>query len=124
MSDGDDEVRWEAVTTFVRLGPARGEKVPLPSPGVPADEVLAQIDFPRRSTASARERGQPVVSSMREVIPPAPEFTAARQTGRLHQGTDRATGEGYAGLRGRGRRRRPGGGAVPPPALTEGVAPW
>ncbi|MFF8313949.1 hypothetical protein [Streptomyces lydicus] len=63
---------------------------------------------------------------MREVIPPDPEFTAARETGRLHRETDRATAEGYAGLRGRGRRRlrRPGGGAVPPPGLTEGVAPW
>ncbi|MGW9043823.1 MEDS domain-containing protein [Streptomyces lydicus] len=127
MSYGDDEVRWEAVTAFVRLGPARGEKVLLPSPGVPADEVLARIDFPRRGTAAARERGQPAVSSMREVIPSDPEFTAARQTGRLHRETDRATAEGYSGLRGRGRHRllrRPGGGAVPPPALTEGVAPW
>ncbi|MFH8632023.1 MEDS domain-containing protein [Streptomyces lydicus] len=100
VSYGDDEVRWEAVTAFVRLGLARGEKVlMLPSPGVPAAEVLARLDFPSRSTAAARARGQLVVSSMREVISPDPEFTAARQMGRLHQETDRATAEGYAGLR-------------------------
>ncbi|BCK72682.1 hypothetical protein Srufu_066350 [Streptomyces libani subsp. rufus] len=66
---GDDEVRWEVVTAFVRLGPARGEKVLVPpSPGVPEDEVLARIDFPSRNTVRARERGQLVVSSMREVM--------------------------------------------------------
>ncbi|WP_435603913.1 MEDS domain-containing protein [Streptomyces sp. bgisy130] len=100
VSYGDDEVRWEVVTAFVRLGLARGEKVlVLPSPGVPEDEVLARIDFPSRSTVRARGRGQLVVSSMREVIGPDREFTAARQMSRLHAETDRATAEGHTGLR-------------------------
>ncbi|MCX5450477.1 MEDS domain-containing protein [Streptomyces nigrescens] len=100
VSYGDDEVRWEVVTAFVRLGLARGEKVlVLPCPGVPADEVLARIDFPSRSTVPARERGQLVVSSMREVIRPDTEFTAARQMSRLRAETDRATAEGHTGLR-------------------------
>ncbi|MFE1176731.1 MEDS domain-containing protein [Streptomyces sp. NPDC058773] len=100
VSYGDDEVRWEVVTAFVRLGLARGEKVLLlPCPGVPADEVLARIDFPSRSTVQARERGQLVVTSMREVIAPDHAFTAARQMGRLHAETDRAVTEGHTGLR-------------------------
>ncbi|MEU5209220.1 MEDS domain-containing protein [Streptomyces sp. NPDC020742] len=100
MSYGNDEVRWEVITAFVRLGLARGEKVlVLPCPGVPAQEVLARLDFPSASTVAARERGQLVVSSMREVIAPDPEFTAARQMGWLSAETDRATAEGYAGLR-------------------------
>lgn len=100
VSYGDDEVRWEVVTAFVRLGLARGEKVlVLPSPAVPEDEVLARIDFPGRGTVRARERGQLVVSSMREVIGPDREFTAVRQMSRLHAETDRATAEGHTGLR-------------------------
>ncbi|MEV0372084.1 MEDS domain-containing protein [Streptomyces sp. NPDC050636] len=100
VSYGNDEVRWEVVTAFVRLGLARGEKVlVLPCPGVPEEEVLARIDFPSRSTALARERGQLVMSSMREVIRPDAEFTATRQIGRLRTETDRATAEGYTGLR-------------------------
>ncbi|GGU76257.1 hypothetical protein GCM10010211_47820 [Streptomyces albospinus] len=100
MSYGNDEVRWEVVTAFVRLGLARGEKVlVLPCPGVPEEEVLARIDFPSRSTVPARERGQLVLTSMRELILPDTEFTAARQLGRLRAATDRATAEGFAGLR-------------------------
>ncbi|UQA96732.1 MEDS domain-containing protein [Streptomyces halobius] len=100
VSYGDDEVRWDVVTAFVRLGLARGEKVlVLPCPRVPGEEVLARIDFPSRSTALARERGQLVMSSMREVIEPDREFTVARQLARLRTETDRATAEGYTGLR-------------------------
>ncbi|MFE0381458.1 MEDS domain-containing protein [Streptomyces inhibens] len=100
VSYGNDEVRWEVVTAFVRLGLARGEKVlVLPCPGVPGEEVLARLDFPSRSTVSARARGQLVVSSMRELIRPDSEFTAARQMNRLGTETERATAEGYAGLR-------------------------
>ncbi|MFG2893423.1 MEDS domain-containing protein [Streptomyces sp. NPDC048248] len=100
MSYGNDEVRWEVVTAFVRLGLARGEKVLLlPCPGVPEAEVLARIDFPSRSTVPARERGQLVLTSMREVIQPDTEFTAARQLSRLSEETDKATAEGCTGLR-------------------------
>lgn len=100
MSYGNDEVRWDVVAAFVRLGLARGEKVlVLPCPGVPEEEMLARIDFASHSTVLARERGQLVVSSMREVISPDREFTAARQMGRLGEETQRATAEGYAGLR-------------------------
>ncbi|MFI9048784.1 MEDS domain-containing protein [Streptomyces sp. NPDC053427] len=100
VSYGNDEIRWDVVTAFVRLGLARGEKVMvLPCPTVPEEEVLARIDFPSRSTAAARERGQLVLSSMRAVIRPDAEFTTARQLGRLRAETDRATAEGYTGLR-------------------------
>ncbi|MFE0191149.1 MEDS domain-containing protein [Streptomyces sp. NPDC058989] len=100
VSYGNDEVRWEVVTAFVRLGLARGEKVlVLPCPGVPEEEVLARIDFPSRSTVRARARGQLVVDSMRQMIAPDSVFTAARQMGRLSAETDRATAEGYTGLR-------------------------
>ncbi|MEU8787540.1 hypothetical protein [Streptomyces sp. NPDC048637] len=85
---GDDEVRREAVTASVRLGPARGEKVLVPlCPGVPADEVPARIGFPSRSTVPACERGPLVVSSMREVIRPDTEFTAAHRMSRPVAGT-------------------------------------
>ncbi|WP_275465635.1 MEDS domain-containing protein [Streptomyces noursei] len=97
---GDDEVRWEAVTAFVRLGLARGEQVlVLPCPTVPEEEVLARIDFPSRSTVRARERGQLRVTSMRELITPDAEFTADCQMARLHAAADRARAEGYSGLR-------------------------
>ncbi|MFJ9412254.1 MEDS domain-containing protein [Streptomyces sp. NPDC101393] len=100
MSYGNDEVRWEVVTAFVRLGLARDEKVMvLPAPEVPEEEVLARIDFPSRSTVRAREHGQLVLSSMRDVIRPDASFTAARQLARLRAETDRARAEGYAGLR-------------------------
>lgn len=40
VSLGHDEVRWEVVTAFVRLGPADGEKVMVPPcPGVPEGTV-------------------------------------------------------------------------------------
>ncbi|KIZ17068.1 hypothetical protein SNA_15655 [Streptomyces natalensis ATCC 27448] len=100
VSYGDDEVRWDVVTAFVRLGLARGEKViVLPCPAVSEEEVLARLDFPSRSPAPARERGQLVLSSMRSVIRPDAEFTAARQLAGLHAETDRARAEGYSGLR-------------------------
>ncbi|MFE6689430.1 MEDS domain-containing protein [Streptomyces sp. NPDC057743] len=86
---GDDEVRWEAVTACVRLGLARGEKALVPPcPGVPTDEVLARIDLPNRSPARARERGQLVIATMRELIRPDAEFTAARQLARLRAFSD------------------------------------
>ncbi|MER7988687.1 MEDS domain-containing protein [Streptomyces noursei] len=100
VSYGDDEVRWEAVTAFVRLGLARGEQVlVLPCPAVPEEEALARIDFPSRSTVRARERGQLRVTSMRELIGPDAGFTADRQLARLHAAVDRARAEGYSGLR-------------------------
>ncbi|GAA5615037.1 hypothetical protein CP981_05805 [Streptomyces platensis] len=112
VSYGDDEVRWEVVTAFVRLGPARGEKVlVLPSPGVPEGEVLARIDFPSRSTVRARERGQLVVSSMREVM------LAAMQ--RAHPCIEVHCDRGQRWL-----LRRLGAGTVSRPALTEVVRAW
>ncbi|MET7801588.1 hypothetical protein [Streptomyces decoyicus] len=91
MSYGDDEVRGEVVTAFARLGPAHGEKMMvLPCPEVSEDEAMARLGFPSRTTASARERGQLVVSSMREVIRPDTEFAAARRVGRLLTAMERA----------------------------------
>ncbi|WP_369356042.1 MEDS domain-containing protein [Streptomyces sp. cg2] len=100
---GDDEVREEAVTAFVRLGPTRGEQVMvLPCPEVPEgpeEEMPARVGFPGRSTARARERGQLLVTSVRELIGPDVEFTAVRQLRPPRAATDRATAEGCTGLR-------------------------
>ncbi len=100
VSYDDDEVRWEVMTAFVRLGLARGEKVVLfPDPWLPEAEVLARLDFTGRSTVTARERGQLVLSSMRGLIRPDLRFTPERQLGRLHSETARAAAEGFTGLR-------------------------
>ncbi|MFD7664307.1 MEDS domain-containing protein [Streptomyces sp. NPDC059788] len=100
MSYDDDEVRWEVMTAFVRLGLAQGEKVMLfPDPWLPEAEVLARLDFTGRSTVTARERGQLVLSSMRGLIRPDLRFTPERQIGRLHSETSRAADEGFTGLR-------------------------
>lgn len=100
VSYDDDEVRWEVLTAFVRLGLARGEKVILfPDPWVPEAEVLARLDFTGRSTVTARERGQLVLSSMRGLIRPDARFTPKRQLGRLSAETARAADEGFTGLR-------------------------
>ncbi|WP_234440441.1 MEDS domain-containing protein [Streptomyces rimosus] len=100
VSYDDDEVRWEVVTAFVRLGLAQGEKVILfPDPWLPESEVLARLDFTGRSTVTARERGQLVLSSMRGLIRPDVRFTPERQLGRLSAETARAADEGFTGLR-------------------------
>ncbi|MFH9421929.1 MEDS domain-containing protein [Streptomyces sp. NPDC017529] len=100
MSYDDDEVRWEVMTAFVRLGLAQGEKVILfPDPWLPEAEVLARLDFTGRSTATARERGQLLLSSMRALIRPDLRFTPERQIGRLRSETARAADEGFTGLR-------------------------
>ncbi|WP_242441120.1 MEDS domain-containing protein [Streptomyces sp. CB02923] len=100
MSYDDDEVRWEVMTAFVRLGLAQGEKVMLfPDPWLPEAEVLARLDFTGPGTMTARERGQLVLSSMRVLIRPDRRFTPERQIGRLHSETARAAAEGFTGLR-------------------------
>ncbi|MFH8405676.1 MEDS domain-containing protein [Streptomyces sp. NPDC018019] len=100
MSYDDDEVRWEVMTAFVRLGLAQGEKVILfPDPWLPEAEVLARLDFTGRSTVTARERGQLVLSSMRSLIRPDLRFTPERQIGRLSSETARAADQGFTGLR-------------------------
>ncbi|WP_053927716.1 MEDS domain-containing protein [Streptomyces chattanoogensis] len=92
---GDDEVRRDAVTAFVRPGPARGERVMLlPCPAVPEEDVPARIDFPGPGTAPACERGQLVLSGLRAVLRPDAELSAARQPGRPRTETGRATAGG------------------------------
>ncbi|MEV0601877.1 MEDS domain-containing protein [Streptomyces sp. NPDC050315] len=100
VSYDDDEIRWDVLTAFTRLGLARGERVIVfPRPGLPEEEVLARLDFPNRTTATARIRGQLVLSSMRRLISPDPAFTADRQWSRLREETAQAVAEGYTGLR-------------------------
>ncbi|UNO43670.1 MEDS domain-containing protein [Streptomyces sp. MST-110588] len=100
VSYDNDEVRWDVVTAFVRLGLARGEKVVVfPSPALREEEVLARLDFPSSSTVAARARGQLALSSMRALIRPWTQFTPERQIGRLREETDRARDEGFTGLR-------------------------
>ncbi|MGI5467502.1 MEDS domain-containing protein [Streptomyces sp. CA-132043] len=100
VSYDNDEVRWEVLTAFTRLGLARGERVIVfPRPGIPQEEVLARLDFPNRTTATARIRGQLVLSSMRRLISPDPAFTADRQWSRLREETAQAVADGYTGLR-------------------------
>ncbi|WP_030610758.1 MEDS domain-containing protein [Streptomyces sclerotialus] len=96
----DDEIRWEVLTAFTRLGLARGERVIVfPHPGLREEEVLARLDFPHRTTAAARVEGQLVLSSMRRLISPDPAFTADRQWSRLREETAQAVADGYTGLR-------------------------
>ncbi|POX37848.1 hypothetical protein C3486_26205 [Streptomyces sp. Ru73] len=100
VSYDNDEVRWETLTAFTRLGLARGERVIVfPHPAVSEEEVLARLDFPHRTTATARAEGRLVLSSMRRLISPDPAFTADRQWSRLREETARAVAEGFTGLR-------------------------
>lgn len=100
VSYDDDEIRWDVLTAFTRLGLARGERVIVfPRPGLPEEEVLARLDFPNRSTAAARVKGQLLLSSMRGLVSPDPAFTAARQWERLAEETERAVADGFSGLR-------------------------
>ncbi|GAA0480229.1 hypothetical protein GCM10010361_51280 [Streptomyces olivaceiscleroticus] len=100
VSYDNDEARWDVLTAFTRLGLARGERVIVfPRPGLPEEEVLARLDFPHRTTATARIEGQLVLSSMRRLISPDHVFTADRQWSRLREETAQAVAEGYTGLR-------------------------
>ncbi|MEK8169285.1 MEDS domain-containing protein [Streptomyces sp. M19] len=69
------------------------------APGLPEDEVLGLLRLDGPVAETTRARGQLVLSGMRELLGPGRAFTAARQTGRLREETDRAVGEGFTGLR-------------------------
>ncbi|MEU4096963.1 MEDS domain-containing protein [Streptomyces sp. NPDC026673] len=106
VSYDSDDMRWDVLSAFARLGLAAGERVMVfAAPGVPDREVLAHLapaddaGDPEAWVESARQRGQLVLSSMRALIRPDREFTAARQQGRIAEETDRAVRDGYAGLR-------------------------
>jgi anti-anti-sigma regulatory factor len=96
----DDDVRWELLAAFCALGLANGEKVVvLPDPAVSGDEAYQRL-FPDGGFAEeALATGQLALRSMSEVIHPDRSFTAERQIGRMFEETERARGEGYAGLR-------------------------
>src|ERR1700684_3155478 len=97
----DDDVRWEVPAVFVFLGLSRGEKViVMMDPGCSADDAWERLPGFRGGDAEdARDRGQLVFSSMRELIDPEKSFAARRQLDRLRQETELACQEGFAGLR-------------------------
>jgi anti-anti-sigma regulatory factor len=94
----DDDVRWEVPAVFVFLGLSRGEKViVMMDPACSADDACERL--PGVGADDARDRGQLVFSSMRELISPEKSFTPRRQLDRLRQETELACREGFAGLR-------------------------
>jgi hypothetical protein len=96
----DDDVRWEVPAVFVFRGLSRGEKViVMMDPGCSADDACERLADFGGGADDARDRGQLVFSSMRELISPEKSFTARRQLDRLRQETELARQEGFAGLR-------------------------
>src|SRR6202522_2755332 len=96
----DDDVRWEVPAVFVFRGLSRGEKViVMMDPRCPADDACERLAGFGGGAEHARDRGQLVFSSMRELIGPEKSFTARRQLDRLRQETELACREGVAGLR-------------------------
>ena len=94
----DDDVRWEVPAVFDFRGLSRGEKViVMMDPGCSADDACERLAG--GGADDARDRGQLVFSSMRELISPRKSFTARRQLDRLRQETELARHEGFAGLR-------------------------
>ncbi|NGO72584.1 hypothetical protein G5C65_30355 [Streptomyces sp. SB3404] len=97
---GSEAGQWEVVSAFVRHGLARSEKVLLfLHPRVSTDEVLAGLGAGTSPLATAWDRGQVTVSSMRALIAPHREFTSARQWHRLTEEAELAVRQGYAALR-------------------------
>ncbi|MFI9025168.1 MEDS domain-containing protein [Streptomyces sp. NPDC053560] len=100
VSYGCDHAARDIVTTFAWTGLARQEKVVIfARPQLAEREVWARIDVPGPLVADARRCGQLAVSSMRALIHPHEQFTAARQWQRIEEETDQALAEGYRGLR-------------------------
>src|ERR1700678_2183616 len=97
----DDDVRWEVPAVFAFLGLSRGEKViVMMDPGCSADDACERLPgFGDGGADDARDRGQLVFSSMRELISPEKSFTPSRELDRLRQETELACREGFAGLR-------------------------
>ena len=96
----DDDVRWEVPAVFTNRGLSHGEKViVMMDPGCSADDACERLAAFVIGVDDARDRGQLVFSSMRELISPEKSFTARRQTDRLRQETELARQEGFAGLR-------------------------
>jgi len=96
----DDRVRWEVPAVFTYRGLSRNEKViVMMAPGCPADEACERLAAFGGGADAARASGQLVFSSMRELVSPDPGFTARRQISRLHEETELACREGFAGLR-------------------------
>jgi anti-anti-sigma regulatory factor len=96
----DDDVRWEVPAVFAFRGLSRGEKViVMMDPGCPADDACERLAAFGGGAEAARDRGQLVFSSMRELISPEKSVTARRQLDRLRQETELACQQGFAGLR-------------------------
>ncbi|WP_368396702.1 MEDS domain-containing protein [Streptomyces sclerotialus] len=100
VSYGSDHAARDIVTTFAWMGLAQQEKVVIfAAPQLDEEEVWARIEAPGRLLAEARKSGQLSVSSMRALIHPHGQFTAARQWQRIEEETEQALDEGYRGLR-------------------------
>jgi hypothetical protein len=96
----DDDVRWEVPAQFVFGGLSRREKViVMMDPGCPADDACKRLAAFGGGADDARDRGQLVFTSMRELISPEKSFTARRQMDRVRQETELARQEGFGGLR-------------------------
>ena len=96
----DDDVRWQVPAAFVSGGLSRREKViVMMDPGCSADDACERLAVCGGDAVAARDRGQLVFSSMRELISPEKSFTARRQMDRLRQETELARQEGFCGLR-------------------------
>jgi anti-anti-sigma regulatory factor len=96
----DDDIRWEVPAVFAHRGLSQGEKVVvMMDPRCSADDACERLAAYVVGVEDARDRGQLVFSSMRELISPEKSFTAGRQLDRLRQETELARQEGFAGLR-------------------------
>ncbi|MFG3497800.1 MEDS domain-containing protein [Streptomyces sp. NPDC047928] len=98
--DGDTP-GWDVLAAFVWAGLARGEKVIVfGPPRLTEAQVRARLQqAPGPLVASGYESAQLELSSMRELILPARQFTADRQWRRIAEETEDARAEGYTGLR-------------------------
>lgn len=100
VSYGDGESRAQIMAAFAGLGVARGEKVTVfADPELDEDEVRASVHTRGPSMARALDRGQLEFTTMRALISPHREFSAARQQTRLAEETERAVRQGYTGYR-------------------------
>ncbi|KUH40239.1 hypothetical protein ATE80_02770 [Streptomyces kanasensis] len=92
---------WDVLTAFVWAGLARGEKVIVFGPPHLSETQLRTRlrDAPGPLVATGFESAQLEMSSMRELILPAPRFTADRQWQRITEEVGAARAEGYRGLR-------------------------
>lgn len=92
--------QWAVIGAFVRQGLIEGEKVLVfMAPEVTGEELLRKLETRTPALERAWESGQLALSSMRALIRPDRDFTAARQWQRLIEEADLAVREGYPAMR-------------------------